>query len=217
MHVIGIIPARGGSKGIIRKNLYPLCGKPLIDYTIEAACASYLDNYLISTDDPEIAKRCGAILRPAELARDDTPMLPVIQHAVRAYYGKVDAVMILQPTSPLRTAADINEALRLFVGGDADSLYSGYYLGIKGKEPYDKYKTKPHFQRNGAIFLTRCDLLNKGKLWSDDVLEYEMPKSRSVDVDDMDDMFICECLLSKGRHMRCPGVFCLVTARSARR
>ena len=127
--------ARGGSKGLPGKNLRPLAGKPLIAYTIEAAQASgALDRLILSTDDAAIAEAGRALgcdvpfLRPAELARDDTPHLPVIQHAVRwmdehAGY-QPDAVMILQPTSPLRRPVDILASIELLERSGADSALS---------------------------------------------------------------------------------------------
>ena len=112
MTVVGIVPARGGSKGIPRKNIAPLLGKPLLAYTAEAALAARrLARVILSTDDDEIAevgRRCGLevlFMRPPELARDDTPMLPVVQHAVRWLEergDRYDAVCLLQPTNPLR-------------------------------------------------------------------------------------------------------------------
>lgn len=216
--VLGIIPARANSKGIPRKNLYPLNGRPLIDYTIDAAFKSKLDDFVISTDDKEIALMWKSIIRPPELAQDDTPMLPVIQHAVKRYEKKhksapVEAVMTLQPTSPLRLAEDINEALRMFKAGDRDSLVSVYWgihpvksypveEGCSPKpflpqEPYDKHKHKC-LTRNGAIFITRRDLLDSGRLIGDDPLFYIMPKARSIDVDDFDDLMIAEAILRRG-------------------
>lgn len=199
--VLGVIPARRNSKSIVRKNLYPLNGRSLIEYTIDAAKKSCLDDYIISTDDEEIRKKYRkAIWRPCELALDDTPMVPVIQHAVHVYEKsrgkKVYAVVTLQPTSPLRTAEDIDESIRLFKESGTNSLYSGYYLGIKYKDRlYDKHKEKPHFQRNGAIFITNRELLGQGKLWSGNVIKFEMPKYRSIDIDDLEDMFIAEAIL----------------------
>src|SRR5690242_9753178 len=118
LRVLGLIPARGGSKGVSRKNIRPLGGKPLLQWTAEAALAAQrLSGVVLSTDDPEIAevgRTCGLqvpFLRPAPLARDDTPMLPVVQHAVRwaesAEGEHVDAVCLLQPTAPFRRAEDI--------------------------------------------------------------------------------------------------------------
>ncbi|MGQ0732069.1 MAG: acylneuraminate cytidylyltransferase family protein [Acidobacteriota bacterium] len=133
MKLLGVVTARGGSKGIPGKNLKLLAGRPLIVHTIESARASgVFDRLILSTDDPAIADeavRHGCevpFLRPAALAHDDTPHLPVLQHAVawlRDQTGyQADAVMILQPTSPLRRAQDISEAYRLLKGTDADSV-----------------------------------------------------------------------------------------------
>ena len=212
--LLGVIPARGGSKTISRKNLHPLNGKPLIDYTIEAAKQSCLDDYIISTDDEQIREKYRkAIWRPYELAQDDTPMAPVIQHAVQVYeksrVKKVEAVVILQPTSPLRMAEDINRCVEIFKANLCDSLVS-VFKGIHpiksydegGKPfleqmPYDKHKHRC-LTRNGAIFITRRDLLDSGRLTGDSPLFYVMPKSRSIDIDDYADLFVAEAILSKG-------------------
>ena len=134
MRVLGIITARGGSKGIPGKNLKLLGGKPLIHYSIDAANDTPLERLILSTEDPKIAEVARSLgcdvpfMRPAELARDETPHLPVIQHAVQwlidheAY--RAEAVVILQPTSPLRSSADIAAALRLLELSGADSVVS---------------------------------------------------------------------------------------------
>src|SRR4051812_11741596 len=118
MKVLAIITARGGSKGIPRKNLAPLAGKPLLAYTAEAALAARsLARVVLSTDDEEIAevgRKLGVdvpFMRPAELARDDTPTLPVLQDVVRrleAAGEHYDAIFTLQPTNPLRRSSDID-------------------------------------------------------------------------------------------------------------
>src|SRR5688572_26758280 len=123
MRVLGVVPARGGSKGISRKNVTLLNGKPLIAYTIEAAKQSArLTRTIVSTEDSEItatARRFGAeapFVRPAELALDETPMLPVLIHAVgwlEDHGEKFDAVCLLQPTNPMRTASDIDGCIEL--------------------------------------------------------------------------------------------------------
>ena len=123
LRVLGIVTARGGSKGIPRKNTVPVAGKPLLAYTAEAALAARnLARVVLSTDDEEIAqagRACGLevpFLRPAELARDDTPSLPVIQDVVRRLEtagDRYDAVFTLQPTNPLRTVEDIDGAIEL--------------------------------------------------------------------------------------------------------
>lgn len=133
-YILGLIPARGGSKGIPRKNLAPLAGRPLIAHTIAAALASArLDRVVVSTDDPEIASVAGQygaevpFMRPADLADDTAPALAVIRHAVIALDGmgwRAETVAYLQPTSPLRTAAHIDAALALLAERDADSVVS---------------------------------------------------------------------------------------------
>jgi CMP-N-acetylneuraminic acid synthetase len=128
-------------------------------------------------------------------------MIDVVKHAIEWYEHfeapeKIDAVCLLQPTSPLRTHEDIDNAIKLFEESDANSLYSGYYMGIKHKDKaYDKHTSEKHFQRNGAIFIAKRKLIEQGKLWDDTVIEYEMPLSRSIDIDTIDDMRIADALL----------------------
>ncbi len=134
--VLAVIPARGGSKGVPRKNIRDLCGKPVIAWTIETALAAgdVLHRVIVSTDDAEIAEAARAsgaevpFTRPAELATDTAPGLSVIQHAVAFVEEEeetpVDWVMILQPTAPFRNADDISEALRLARQGGCDSVIS---------------------------------------------------------------------------------------------
>ena len=207
MFVLGIIPARGGSKGILLKNIHPLCGKPLIQWTIQEALNSTLDDLVISTDSTEIAKYYKTIWRPSELAQDDTPTLPVIQHVLEQY-KQADAVMILQPTSPLRIAEDIDTAIFLLAHSNADSLVSicqGVHPVKSYDEdgtpflhqvPYDKHRHKC-YTRNGAIFLAKRELIESGRLIGDTPILYEMPKSRSIDIDDYEDLSIAEAILSR--------------------
>lgn len=134
MKILGLIPARGGSKGVPGKNIKDLCGKPLLAYTAESALgARSLARVILSTDDGEIAeigKRWGLdvpFMRPNELAADTTPTLPVIQHAVSALLAggeKFDAVCLLQPTNPLRRAEDIDCCVELLFDSGADSVIS---------------------------------------------------------------------------------------------
>jgi CMP-N,N'-diacetyllegionaminic acid synthase len=199
MYILAVIPARSGSKRIKDKNVYNLCGKPLIDYTIEAALNSIVDDIVISSDSEAYAdKRCKFFKRSAELSKDATPMLPVLQDVLEtyemAYRRNVDSICLLQPTSPLRTPEDIDNAIHCLMETNASSLYSGFYMGIKTDEPYDKNKPM-HFQRNGAVFLMRKELIQNGKLWSDDVIKFVMPFSRSFDVDTLEEMYICESIL----------------------
>lgn len=134
MRVLGLVPARGGSKGVPRKNIRRLCGKPLLAFTAEAALrATRLTRVVLSTDDAEIAeigKRSGLdvpFMRPPDLARDTTPTLPVIQHTLsklREAGENFDAVCLLQPTNPLRRAEDIDNCIKLLIDSEADSVVS---------------------------------------------------------------------------------------------
>jgi CMP-N,N'-diacetyllegionaminic acid synthase len=137
------------------------------------------------------------IIRSSELCQDDTPMINVIKNLAINFI--CDAYMILQPTSPLRTVNDINKAIELFQKSNTSSLYSGYRMGVKTKNKvYDKHTSEKHFQRNGAIFITKRELIEQGKLWDENVMEFEMPFSRSIDIDTMDDWKMCEALIKGG-------------------
>ena len=142
MKIISIIPARGGSKGIPRKNIIPLCGKPLIAYTIEQSLSSKLiDETIVSTDDEEVKEisiQYGSkvIDRPAELATDNASMESCISHVLESV--KADVVVLLQPTSPLRKVRTIDMAIKLFLDSykKYDSLIPLFPIGSKiGKIP----------------------------------------------------------------------------------
>ena len=130
--VLALVPARGGSKGVPRKNVRPLAGRTLLDYTATAARESgVIDRLVLSTDSEEIAdagRRAGIevpFMRPAALAQDDTPMLPVIRHTLETLAANgwtPDIVVLLQPTSPLRRASHIREAVQLLRTSGADSV-----------------------------------------------------------------------------------------------
>ena len=209
MKTLGIIPARGGSKGIPKKNIKLLNGKPVIAYTLEAALSSTIDRVVVSTDCQEIAqvaKQFGVevIIRPSELAKDSTPTLPVLQHIVNNINKTFDAVVTLQPTSPLRVAKHINEAIELFKNDDmADSLVSvievphNYMpeklMDIKGKylvgnsEAKRRQEINRAYARNGAaIYITKASRLDK-YIFGGNILPYFMSKINSIDVDDLED------------------------------
>lgn len=144
LRVLGVIPARGGSKGVPRKNIRPLGDKPLLAHTLEAACGSRLTRTIVSTDDEEIADMARAhggdvpFLRPAELATDRAGAIPTIRHAleaVEALEGEVpyDAVMMLQPTTPFRRQTDIDGAIALLEASGADSVIS--VIDVEGHHP----------------------------------------------------------------------------------
>ena len=133
--VLAVIPARGGSKGLPRKNISKLADKPLIAWTIESANGSkYIDRSIVSTDDQEIAdtalKYNGMVpfLRPSKLATDDAKTNDVLFHIIEVIEEKYDILILLQPTSPLRNSADIDKALELMEQKEADSLVSMVFL-----------------------------------------------------------------------------------------
>lgn len=154
--IIAIIPARGGSKGVPRKNIKPLCGKPLVAYTIETALGSKLiDRIVVSTEDREIAeisRQYGAtvVKRPKRLARDDSPTIDAIMHVLNGFEKRserFDIVVLLEPTSPLRKDDDLDNAISLFIRNSnrADSLVS---LGeVHLENPYITKKIENGFVR----------------------------------------------------------------------
>ena len=205
------MPARGGSKTLPRKNVLPLCGKPLIRWTIDEALRSTLNALVVTTDDAEIASHCSdvhVLMRPPELARDDTPMLPVVQHALASWHGrKADAVVLLQPTSPLRLAADIDVTLEMLEwascvvsverGVHPVKLYDAAVLPFAKQVPYDK-RAHACWARNGAIFGMLARLPESGRLLDDLPQTLPMPRSRSIDIDTEEDFFMAEALIKAG-------------------
>jgi CMP-N-acetylneuraminic acid synthetase len=224
MRILGVITARGGSKGLPGKNLRPLAGKPLIAHTIDTARASNaFDRVILSTDDEAIAaaarsRGCDVpFMRPSDLARDETPHLPVLQHAVQwlADHDRYspDAVMILQPTSPLRRAQDICQSIALLETSAADSVVSvsevpAHYnpmrtLRIDGNgfaslfvsgEPVrrriNRRQDMPDaWTMNGAIYLFRTSVLRAAEpsLYGDRTAAYVMPAEYGISIDSLDD------------------------------
>lgn len=225
MRLLAIIPARGGSKGVPRKNVRAVAGRPLIAYSIAAARQSrMLDRIVVSTEDAEIAaisRELGADvrLRPAALAQDDTPTRDVLHHVAAElesenYYS--DAVVTLQPTSPLRTARHIDEAVALFTADQkADSLVSvvevphvfrpqslmrpteeGYLVPyLDGPVVTRRQDKAPVFARNGAaIYITRRSRLAE-YVFGGRLIAYVMDAESSLDIDTVDDFVVAEALL----------------------
>lgn len=219
--VLAIITARGGSKGLPRKNVLPLAGRPLIGWSIAAALASdAVGRVVVSTDDPEIAavaRACGAevpFLRPAELASDTASSLDVLRHALTECLGP-DHFVLLQPTSPLRVAADIDAAWQKMQATGAASCVSVcetsespwlmYLKSDDGQlsrllaEPANGLRRQDlptAYRLNGAIYLARRDwFLGTGRLIDADTLAYVMPPERSVDIDTRADFDAVEGLM----------------------
>lgn len=220
MEVVGLIPARGGSKGIPRKNLVELAGKPLVAWTIGAACAaSSLTRVVVSTDSDEIgtlARELGAdaLERPAELAGDETPMLDVARHALDEL-EECEVLVLLQPTSPLRRAGHVDEAVSLLLDSGADAVVSVVEVPHQfrpaslmelrdgrlqrlGDAAQTRRQDKPLvYARNGpAILALRADRLGDD-LYGGDVRPYVMAQRDSVDVDSPEDLELAEALLRR--------------------
>jgi len=229
--MLGLITARGGSRGIPQKNVRPVAGQPLIAWTIAAARrARTLTRIILSTDDPaiaEVGRQHGVevpFLRPAELAGPDSPHVPVALHALdwlAANEGyRPGYLVLLQPTSPLRTAADIDAAVELAVARSASAVvsveaapshpYLTYRVGPTGEleafVPCDlgyrrRQDLPPAFALNGAVYVVRCDELRRQRTFlPDGALAYEMPPERSLDVDSPWDLHLADLILrSEGR------------------
>ncbi len=228
MKALGIIPARGGSKGILRKNIRPLCGKPLLQYTAEAALsARRLSRVVLSTDDEEIAavgRRCGLevpFMRPPNLAQDDTPTLPVMQHAVRwieAQQGeRYNFICVLQPTNPLRRPEDIDACLDMLEHDDLDSVvsvlpvpleYNPHWVYLRAEDGLLRLSTRESmpiprrqelplaFHREGSVYATRRDvILNEDSLYGKRVAGYLMDTANSVNIDGPEDWARAESIL----------------------
>ncbi|CAN1498807.1 NeuA CMP-N-acetylneuraminic acid synthetase [Burkholderiaceae bacterium] len=227
--ILSIIPARKGSKGILRKNLALLGGKPLVQHTISAALESNLvDEILLSTDDEEVTLlgcKLGLkneYIRPQEISADSTGMIDTVLHAV-SWFEEVrgylpDQILLLQPTSPLRTQVDIDSAITLFKSENANSLVSvhpmrehPYECILKEDqrkwsflaESHSKVFRRQDYQQNyqfinGAIYLvdTKKLIEKRALVFPGESLLYEMPFSRGVDIDTAFDLKTAELILS---------------------
>lgn len=236
MRVLGIITARGGSKGIPNKNLVEVAGKSLLQYTAEAVSASQLlTRTILSTDSNEIAiagQELGLefpFVRPAHLAKDDTPTIPVLKHVVEtlAQQGQsYDAVFTLQPTNPLRLASDIDGAIGLLQETGADSVIGfsdvgerhparmkridamGRVVDPEFAEAFEGQRRQdlpPYYLRDGSVYLTRCEvLMQQDSLKGNDCRGWLIPVERALNVDTPFDLFLVEQLLKLGPQ-RFPG------------
>lgn len=233
IRTIAIIPARGGSKGIPRKNVKELCGKPLISYIIETALnVKEIDRVIVSTEDAEIAeiaKKSGAeipFMRPEELARDETPTLPVLQHTINYLEKKENyepnVVVLLYATSPLLSKERISEGIKILKYRDFDSVISvvedkghywiekeGKYERLYPKALENRQLTKPLFKENGAIYISKRDLIVKENAIVGGKIGFLVMKQKeSVDIDEPLDFEIAECLMrecnsTNNRFLKC--------------
>jgi CMP-N-acetylneuraminic acid synthetase len=222
---LAVIPARGGSKRLPRKNVLDLAGKPLIAWTIEAAKNSkYIDHFVVSTDDQEISdvsKKYGAevLTRPGELATDTASSVDVVLHAIASQNQPYDYVILLQPTSPLRTAQHIDEAIELFFEKNANAVISVCETDhsplwantlpddgnmddfireeVKGKRSQD---LPAYYRLNGAVYIAdTVSVVKEKSFYPEKTYSYVMEKSVSVDVDHRFDFKLVEVILSSAK------------------
>jgi N-acylneuraminate cytidylyltransferase len=230
--ILAIIPARGGSRGLPGKNIRPLVGLPLIAHSLRfASMCPGIDRCIVSTDNEEIAAVARAhggdvpFLRPAELAQDDTPMMPVLKHAVLAVeeaegrrYG---AVLLLDPTSPGRLPDDVARAREL-LGGDPEAAgviaisrptFNPFWVGVVEKpdaqivpafdtsKTYTRRQDVPPFKRiNGSLYLWRRDyVVDPPSSWYEKRhLGLEIPEARAFSIDDLFEFQVAELLIQHG-------------------
>jgi N-acylneuraminate cytidylyltransferase/CMP-N,N'-diacetyllegionaminic acid synthase len=220
-NVLGIIPARGGSKGIPRKNIKELHDRPLIKYSITAALESdAIGRTIVTTDDEEIADVAAAagaevpFMRPASLAEDETPTEPVIEHALTELDESFDEFVLLQPTSPLRTAEHIDAAVNTYRSTGAKSLVSVYedhsyrwgytedgatQLNYDGDRSRRQDKSSEYVE-NGAIYMTDVEaFLETASFTAGRTELYEMSELDSIDIDEPVDMRLAALLLEERR------------------
>lgn len=218
---VAIIPARGGSKGIPRKNLRPLAGKPLIYYSISACLnAENIDRVIVSTDDDEIAiisERLGAtvIMRAGELSEDHVTLDPVIQNVVQrlneTYNEQYDIVVTVQPTSPLVLSSDIDQVVSHFCLTGADTVMSvvdDRHLSWERvndqfvpayNERVNRQQLPVRFKETGAVVACSTAQLDTGSRVGNNIQLYEIPHERSFDIDTFADLYLCESLLNRKR------------------
>lgn len=227
IRILAVIPARGGSKSVPRKNIAQIAGKPLIAYTVqEALKVSAITDLVVSTDDEEIgtvARSLGAqvpFLRPAELATDNAQSAPVLKHCLlhmeKFHSTHYDAVLMLQPTTPLRQAEHIEKAIQMMRDSDCESVVS--VVSVEGNHPFRMKRLvgdrlinyveqgfedmRPRqvlpavYIRNGAIYLSRRDVVVKqDRIVGEYCLGFEMPPEESINIDDRLDFKMAEFML----------------------
>jgi CMP-N-acetylneuraminic acid synthetase len=224
LKVLSIIPARGGSKGLPRKNILDLAGKPLIAWTIEASLKSkYITDTIVSSDDDvilSISKSYGAdtLKRPDELATDSSSSESLIFHILKEQemQNKIyDYVILLQPTSPLRDTEDIDNAFKFLVEQNVTALISiakydnkvlktfvdndkGFIEGIRNNiYPFQRRQDLPSvYMSNGAIYIIKVDEFMQNKsFWTDKTVKYVMDDIKSIDIDSVEDLIKCEKII----------------------
>lgn len=220
---LAIIPARGGSKGIPQKNIRSLAGKPLIAWTIEQCLScNLIQKTIVSTDDEQIAsisRQYGAevpFIRPKYLAQDETPTEPVLKHALNWFESKgesFDAIILMQPTSPIRHKSTIGNAIKEFEGKQVNSLvtvcenHGFFWKNIKNPEALYNYKNRPRrqdineedrwYRETGSIYITRTQaFLSENNRLCDPIGIHVMRDDEGYEIDSLTDFEIVESLIA---------------------
>ena len=200
--MLGIIPARGGSKGLKRKNIQKLCGKPLIEWSIEAAVESkLLDRFVVSTEDSEIAKisrDAGAevIQRPKSLAMDTAICIDVMKHVLETI--RADIIVLISPTSPIRIDNILDSAIERFLISGSDSLATGfnstyYEWGTVPEKP--RQEMKSYFVADGTVFVHKYDVVLNGKWYGEKIEKMIIPHIYNFDIDLKEDLWAIEGII----------------------
>ena len=224
MKVLGIVPARAGSKRVARKNVRPLAGKPLVRWAMDAAgAAGRLSQVVVSSDDPDVLAiaeehtHVAALKRPAELAEDTSPVIDYVRHAL-SVVGPHDVIVIVQPTSPLTLPGDIDATVDLLEESGADTavsvvevahdLHPRKFKRMVGDRllPYFEeeqgrtaaFELPRVFVRNCSVYATRAQVIDSGVIIGEDCRGYVMPRERSVDINDELDLAFAEFLVNRG-------------------
>lgn len=201
--IIGLIPARGGSKGVPNKNIRVICGKPLIVWTIEKAKSSrLLDRVVVSTDSDkiaEIAMKAGAevLKRPDYLATDTASTQDVMAHALQCY--PADTLVLLQPTSPCRSEGLIDECILEFQERDYDSLATGWICDYKeyGKNTLPRQQINGFFYDDGNVYVIKAENILKGDRYGTKIGHKIISRYENAEIDDEYDFWLLEQILKK--------------------
>ena len=205
--ILGVIPARGGSKGIPGKNVKKLWGKPLINWSIEAAQESnLLDRFIVSTENDEIAsiaEEAGAevLKRPVEYATDDATTVSVLQHVLEEIDAEI--IVLLQPTSPVRMNNIIDQAIDIFIKTGSDTLATGYtshHFEWGAFENLPRQALKGFFHDDGNIYIFKSKVLKAGRWIGDNPYRMEIPGIYNIEIDDISEFWANEGILKRLFH-----------------
>lgn len=199
--ILGVIPARGGSKGIPRKNIRMIAGKPLLGWTIESARkSSTLTHYVVSTEDDEIAEfaeSLGApvLRRPEALATDEASTLVVLQHALEHF--PADVVVVLHPTSPIRKEGLIDCCVAKFLQEAVESLGTVHkdFSYEYGQDMPRRQEIAPRLLDNGNVYVIRAEVIRQGRMLGSNFATFEVSREEGVEIDDEFDFWLAEMIL----------------------